>query len=449
MDPQTLGIIGLVAMLVLVAMRVPIAFGMGFVGFLGTIVAIGWRPGREFDFDRGFNAAFAFMQFEPYSFVATFPIIAVPLFLMMGYVAYHSGFTTDIYYAARVWLSRLNGGLAIASVAGCAMFAAISGSSLATAAAMGRLAVPEMLRYNYDKGLATGVVAASGTLGSLIPPSILMVLYGIFTDQSIGQLLLAGLIPGILSAFIYASMIWIRATINPSLAPKVEAVSWRERFVALKGTWSIIVLFIMVMGGVYAGIVTPTEAAAVGCAGAWGLGFLARRLDRHKAKLASIETAKQVASVFALVLGAKIFVGFIALTGVAGALTEMASMLGDVHPIWIMLSLSVVYVILGTFIDPLGLMLLTLPVVVPVVENLGYDLIWFGVIMIKFLEIGLITPPVGLNVYVLKGVVGGTVPLEKIFTGILWFLLMDVFTLVLLIMYPQISLWLPQAMLGG
>lgn len=449
MDPVLLGTLGLVAMLVLVALRVPIAFGMGFVGFFGTILAVGWRPGREFDFWRGFEAAFAFMEFEPYSFVASFPIIAVPLFLMMGYVAFHAGFTRDIYYTARVWLSRLNGGLAIASVAGCAMFAAVSGSSLATAAAMGKLAVPEMLRYKYDKGLATGVVAASGTLGSLIPPSILMVLYGIFTEESIGQLLLAGLVPGILSALIYALMIWIRATINPDLAPRVEGVSWNERFLALKDTWSIIVLFVLVMGGIYSGFVTPTEAAAVGCAGAWGLGFLSRRLTREKCKLASIETVKQVATVFALVIGAKFFVGFISLTGVAGALTELATGLGDVHPLWIMLGLSLVYIILGTFIDPLGLMLLTLPVVTPVVENLGYDLVWFGVIMVKFLEIGLITPPVGLNVYILKGVVGDSVRLEKIFTGILWFLLMDVFTLVILIMYPQISLWLPQAMMGG
>ncbi len=449
MDPLTLGILGLAAMLLLVALRVPIAFGMGFVGFFGTIIAVGWRPGREFDFGRGFKAAFAFMQFEPYSFVANFPIIAVPLFLMMGYVAFHAGFTKDIYYTARVWLSRLNGGLAIASVAGCAMFAAVSGSSLATAAAMGKLAVPEMLRYKYDKGLATGVVAASGTLGSLIPPSILMVLYGIFTEESIGQLLLAGLIPGILSALVYALMIWIRATINPELAPKAEAVTWNKRFLALKDTWSIMVLFVLVMGGIYSGIVTPTEAAAVGCAGAWGLGFLAKRLNRERCRLASVETVKQVASVFALVLGAKFFVGFISLTGVAGALTEMATALGDVHPIWIMLSLSLVYIVLGTFIDPLGLMLLTLPVVTPVIENLGYDLIWFGVIMIKFLEIGLITPPVGLNVYVLKGVVGDSVPLEKMFSGIMWFLLMDVLTLIILIMYPQISLWLPNAMMGS
>ena len=435
-------------MLGLIAVRVPIAFCMAFIGFFGIILAVGWPAGGEFDFQRGFDAAWAYIAFEPFSFIANFPIIAVPLFLMMGYVAFHAGFTKDIYYTARVWLSQLNGGLAMASVAGCAMFAAVSGSSLATAAAMGKLAVPEMLRYKYHPGIATGVVAASGTLGSLIPPSILMVLYGIFTEESIGQLLMAGLIPGILSAAIYMGMVWIRATINPELAPKAESVSWTDRFIALKGVWSILVLFLIVMGGIYSGIVTPTEAAAAGCAGAWILGFITRRLTKEASKDAAIETAKQVANVFALVLGAKIFVGFVALTGVAGDLTGWATNL-DVDPIWILLSLSLVFVVLGTFMDPLGMMLLTLPVVTPVIQDLGYDLVWFGVIMVKFLEIGLITPPVGLNVYVLKGVVGDAVPLETIFKGILWFLAMDILTLVVLILYPEISLWLPQQIIGS
>ncbi len=448
MEPTTLGGWGLFLMLALIAVRVPIAFCMAFIGFFGIILAVGWPAGGEFDFERGFDAAWAYIAFEPFSFIANFPIIAVPLFLMMGYVAFHAGFTKDIYYTARVWLSQLNGGLAMASVAGCAMFAAVSGSSLATAAAMGKLAVPEMLRYKYHPGIATGVVAASGTLGSLIPPSILMVLYGIFTEESIGQLLLAGLIPGILSAAIYMGMVWIRATINPELAPKAESVTWTDRFIALKGVWSILVLFVVVMGGIYSGWVTPTEAAAAGCAGAWILGFITRRLTKEASRDAAIETAKQVANVFALVLGAKIFVGFVALTGVAGHLTGWATNL-DVEPIWILLSLSLVFVVLGTFMDPLGMMLLTLPVVTPVITNLGYDLVWFGVIMVKFLEIGLITPPVGLNVYVLKGVVGDAVPLETIFKGILWFLAMDILTLVVLIMYPEISLWLPQQIIGS
>ena len=448
MEPTTLGGWGLFLMLALIAVRVPIAFCMAFIGFFGIILAVGWPAGGEFDFERGFDAAWAYIAFEPFSFIANFPIIAVPLFLMMGYVAFHAGFTKDIYYTARVWLSQLNGGLAMASVAGCAMFAAVSGSSLATAAAMGKLAVPEMLRYKYHPGIATGVVAASGTLGSLIPPSILMVLYGIFTEESIGQLLLAGLIPGILSAAIYMGMVWIRATINPELAPKAESVTWTDRFIALKGVWSILVLFVVVMGGIYSGWVTPTEAAAAGCAGAWILGFITRRLTKEASRDAAIETAKQVANVFALVLGAKIFVGFVALTGVAGNLTGWATNL-DVEPIWILLSLSLVFVVLGTFMDPLGMMLLTLPVVTPVIMELGYDLVWFGVIMVKFLEIGLITPPVGLNVYVLKGVVGDAVPLETIFKGILWFLAMDILTLVVLIMYPEISLWLPQRIIGS
>ena len=210
-----------------------------------------------------------------------------------------------------------------------------------------------------------------------------MVLYGIFTEESIGQLLLAGLIPGIMSAAIYMGMVWIRATINPELAPKAESVTWTDRIIALKGVWSILVLFIVVMGGIYSGWVTPTEAAAAGCAGAWILGFITRRLTKEASRDAAIETAKQVANVFALVLGAKIFVGFIALTGVASHLTGWATNL-DVEPIWILLSLSLVFVVLGTFMDPLGMMLLTLPVVTPVIMNLGYDLVWFGVIMVKF-----------------------------------------------------------------
>ena len=448
MNSVVLGLIGLGAMLVLVAVRIPIAFCMALVGFFGMIIAVGWPEGDEFDFERGFDAAWSYASFEPFSFIANFPIVAVPLFLLMGYVAFHAGFTKDIYYTARVWLSRLYGGLALASVAGCAMFAAVSGSSLATAAAMGKLAVPEMLRYKYDKGLASGVVAASGTLGSLIPPSILMILYGLFTEESVGQLLMAGLIPGILSAFIYMAMVWIRARANPDLAPRAEVTTWNERFVALKGTWSIIALFMIVMGGIYFGVVTPTEAAAAGATGAWLLGFLARRLDWQKTKDTLVETAKQTANIFALVLGAKLFVGFVALTGVAGALTEWATSL-DVAPVVILIALSAIYIVLGTFMDPIGMMLLTLPVVTPVIRELGYDLVWFGVIMVKFLEIGPITPPVGLNVYILKGVVGNAIPLETIFKGILWFLAMDVLTLAILIAFPEISLWLPSTLIRG
>lgn len=442
MDPVLLGYIGLASALGLIFLRVPIAFALGIVGFVGIMIIRSGDPGDEFIIEDGWEAAIAFIAFEPFSFISNFALVAVPMFLLMGYVAFHAGFTRDMYYTARVWLSGAAGGLAMASVAGCAMFAAVSGSSIATAAAMGKLAVPEMLRYKYDKGLATGVVAASGTLGALIPPSILMVLYGIFTEQSVGKLLLAGFIPGVLSAAIYMGMIWVRALINPELAPKPESASWGERIVSLKGTWAIILLFMLVMGGIYLGWFTPTEAAAIGAAGAWILAFISKRLDRETTRTTINETVTQVASVFAVVLGAKIFVAFVGFTDIASDLSEWALSF-NLPPIGVLMMLALVYIVLGTFMDPLGIMLLTLPVVTPVIEGMGYDLIWFGVIMVKLLEIGLITPPVGLNVYVLKGVVGDTVPLETIFKGILWFLLMDILTLFVLIVFPQLSLWLP------
>ncbi len=435
-------------MLALLMLRVPIAFSMATVGFFGLVIRIGWPEGRAFDFARGFRAAFAYISFEPFAFIANFSLVTLPMFLMMGYVAYHAGFTGDLYNTVRIWFGRMKGGLAIASVVGCAAFAAVSGSSLATSAAMGKLAVPEMLRRHYHPGLATGVVAASGTLGALIPPSVLLILYGVFTEQSIGRLLVAAMIPGALSALIYMLMIWVRCTINPELGPAGQSSRWVDRFISLKGTWSIILLFTLVMGGIMAGIVTPTEAAAIGALGAWILGFIAKRLDRSTSREAVAETARQTANIFAIILGAKIFVGFISLTGLAGELTAWATTL-DFHPLVVLLAISLVFIFLGTFMDPLGIMLLTLPLVTPVIEHLGYDLVWFGVIMVKFLEIGLITPPVGLNVYILKGVVGKSVPLDVIFKGITWFLVMDIVTLAILILVPEIILWLPDVLLTG
>jgi tripartite ATP-independent transporter DctM subunit len=442
MEMSTLGTVGVAMIMLLIFLRVPISIAMGGVGFVGLILAVGWPAGGELDLERGWNAAISVLALEPFSFVASFTLVAIPMFIMMGFVAFHAGFTRDLYMTARMWLGRAPGGLAQASVAGCAMFSAVSGSSMATAAAMGKLAVPEMLRYGYNKGLATGAVAAGGTLGALIPPSILMVLYGIFTEQSISKLLIAGLVPGLLSAGAYMLMIGVRASINPSLAPKPEPVSWSARFGSLRGTWSMIVLFVMVMGGIYAGVVTPTEAAAVGAAGAWFLAWITRRLSKETARTSIVDTVAQCSSIFAVVLGAKIFVMFIGITGVASDLAEW-SLMFDLSPLALFFVLSLIYVILGTFMDPLGIMLLTLPVVTPMIEQMGYDLIWFGVIMVKLLEIGLITPPVGLNVFVLKGVVGNSVSLSEMFKGITWFIVVDLLVLALLLIFPVISLWLP------
>ncbi|WP_158967003.1 TRAP transporter large permease [Chachezhania sediminis] len=447
MDPLLLGIGGIVVMLVLVALRVPLAVALGIVGVGGMMLFFGAPANRPMNLERGFNIAWTYLTNEPYEAVASYTLIAIPLFLLMGFVAFYSGFTKDMYETGRAWMSGLPGGLAMATVVGCAMFAAVSGSSLATAAAMGKLAVPEMIRNKYDKGLATGVVALGGTLGALIPPSILMILYAIFTEQSVGRLLQAGIVPGLLSAAMFMLYIGVRATIQPEWAPRPGRSSWSEKMGSLRGVWSVLVLFILVMGGLYSGIATATEAAAVGAIGAYAISFLSRRLNGKALKSSMVETVVQTSSIFAIVVGAKVFIGFITLTGVTTVMSDFFLHL-DIPPFAVLLMISLMYIILGTFMEPLGIMLLTLPVVIPVIDGLGYDLIWFGIILIKLLEIGMITPPLGLNVFILKGVVGNEVKLETIFRGVAGFLLIDLVTLLLLLSFPIITLWLPNSLWG-
>jgi tripartite ATP-independent transporter DctM subunit len=366
----------------------------------------------------------------------------------MGYLAHHAGLTTDIYKTARLWMSRVPGGLAVASVAGCAAFAAACGSSLATAAMMGRVAIPEMIEHKYDRGLATGCVAAAGTIGSLIPPSILLILFGAMTETSIGALLIGGFIPGIFSALVYMVMISVRAVRNKELCPAFEErVSWGERFLSLKGTWGILALFFLVIGGIYLGFFTPTEAGGVGATGAFVIALVSGKLTWGNFKESLGDTVRSTSQIFAIAMGAALFTKFMGISDLPNVICEAILEL-KVHPMFVVTGLSVVYVFLGMFLDPVGVMLLTLPVVFPVMERLGFDLIWFGIIMIKYLEIGLITPPVGLNVYVIKGVVGDTIPLETIFRGVAWFVVMDVVTLAILIAFPQITLFLPNTMMG-
>jgi tripartite ATP-independent transporter DctM subunit len=431
------GLIGICVLLGLIALRIHIAFALIIVGVGGYWHLMGWQ------------ATTGLLRLVPYSFVANFVLTTIPLFLLMGYLAHHGGLTRDIYQTARLWLSRVPGGLAIASVAGCAGFAAASGSSLATAAVMGRVAIPEMLRHDYDKGLASGCVAASGTIGSLIPPSILLILYGAMTETSIGQLLIAGFIPGILSALIYMGMIYVRALRNKKLCPQVEErVTWVQRLVSLKGTWGILALFVLVIGGIYTGIFTPTEAGGVGATGAFVLALVSGKLTWANFKESLLDTATSTSQIFAIALGAFMFTKFMAVSDLPNVLCQTIIEL-KLHPYLILAGISLVYVFLGMFLDPIGVMLLTLPIVFPVMAKLGFSPVWFGIIMIKYLEIGLITPPVGLNVYVIKGVVGDDIPLEQIFKGVAWFVAMDVLTLAILIAFPQITLFLPQTMMGN
>lgn len=447
MDPTILALSAVVVLLLLLALRVPIAFGLMLVGIIGIYLVNGSRMGD-------FNTAFAWrstvsmLARDPYSFVASFSLMAIPMFLLMGNFAFYSGATRDAYNTARVWLSHLPGGLAAASVAGCALFSAISGSSLATCAAMGRIAVPEMVRAGYDRGLASGAIAAGGTLGALIPPSILMVIFGIFAQQSIGRLLIGGIVPGLLTALSYIIVIMIWATLRPSIAPRsTEKYSFTEKVIALGGTWQIMVIFTIIVGVIYAGVVTPTEAAAVGALSVLVLAVVRRRMNAKTIWEAVRETVRQSSMIFAIAIASTILVSFVAFTGVSNALANWAGSI-ESGRIWVFLGICLLYLLLGMFMDPIGIMLLTLPVVVPIIEALDYDLIWFGLVLVKLLEVGMVTPPVGLNVFVLKAAVGAEVRLEQIFKGVIPFLIMDFILLAIMISFPALVLWLPNLMYG-
>lgn len=444
MDPTTIGIWATVGMVTMLLLRIPISVVLVATGYTGLVIVMAGRGGG-FDLELGFMAANSFLGELPYSSTAEYTFVTIPMFLLMGYIATEAGFTKDLYHTARMWLGRVPGGLAVASSVGCALFAAISGSSLATAAAMGRMAVPEMLARGYDKGLATGVVAASGTLGSLIPPSILMILYAVFTDQSIAAMFVAGIIPGLLSLLIYVGMVMIRAKINPELAPPTEKSTWQEKFGSLKSTWGMLLLLVVVVSGLYTGIFTPSEAGAIGAAIAFLISLFSRRINREKTSSALLETLKSTSMLFAAVIGAYMVTSFTALTGIAAELTSWAGSF-DVHPLVVIASLSLLYIFLGTFMGSIEIMLLTLPIVIPIVKGLEYDLIWFGIIMIKYLEIGLVSPPVGINCFILKSVVNDDVRLSQIFRGVSWFIVMDIITIALLVIFPDIVTFLPNLM---
>jgi len=428
------GYLGLVLLVLLMALRIPVGIAIGIVS-IGGIAML-----------RGFGPAVAALAALPFEFTAHWSLSAVPMFLLMGSVAFHSGLTSELFNAARLWLASLPGGLAVATNFASAGFATVSGSSLATSAAMGRIAIPEMLRLRYDPGLAAGVVAASGTLGSMIPPSILFVVYGVFTEQPIGKLLVAGILPGLLTAFVYALMIVGRCALNSQLAPvPVEPARWRERFAILGKIWPVPVLIVGVIGSLYGGIATTTEAAAVGAFLTFVIAATRGRLTLSMLKDSVVEALAGTASIFFVAIGAILLTRFLALSGVP---VHLAGLMGDwaADPLLVVLGASLIYLFLGMFLDPMGLMLVTLPVLMPMFRALDLDLIWIGVLVIKYLEIGLLTPPVGLSAYVVSSVVGKQIPLATIFKGLIWFLAAEAVIVTLLIAYPQISLFLPGLM---
>ncbi|MFC1907116.1 TRAP transporter large permease [Chloroflexota bacterium] len=436
MDPIVIGTIGLGAFVILFVMGMPIGFSAAIVGFMGLVILKSWAVGGDS------------LSFLPYSITASYPLSVIPMFIIMGYFAFFAGVTSDLFKTARRWVGHLPGGLAIATTFGCAGFAACSGSTIASAAVMGKITIPEMIESGYDQKVATGVVAASGTLSALIPPSTLIVIYGVITEQSIGTLLIAGLIPGILSAIIYATMLFFRFRFNPKLGPVLPGASpWKERLASLKGVWGVLVIMLIVLGGIYTGVFTPTEAGAVGAFGAFLMALFMRRLTWPRLKEAILETGKTTAMIFMILVGVLILLRFLALSGLSSTIVTFATTL-SVPPLVLLISILIVFMFLGMFMSAVGMMMITLPLVTPIILSLGYSPLWFGIIVIKMTEMAAITPPVGVTVYAVKSV-APDVPLENIFRGIFPFLAMDILTVGLLIAFPSIILWLPQTMMNS
>jgi len=433
-DNVTIGAVAILAGLGLIALRIQIGVALGLVSLVGIAAILNMK------------AAWGIVTAVPFNFVGDWNLTAVPMFLLMGYIAFSANLTSGLFRAMRVVLSRLPGGLAVASVMACAMLAAASGSSVATSSAMARIATPEMLRYRYDPGLASGVVAAAGTLGSLIPPSILMVLYGYFAEVSIARLFVAGFLPGLLSALMFAGMIMVRVKLDPALAPPVtESFTREEKLDAMRDIWPMPVLIVIVLTGIFTGVFTPTEAGAVGAALALLLALARRTLTLKMLMESSLNTLVGTAGIFMVVIGTVLLSKLMALSGVPDALTQgLLAFDGDLYSIILMV--VVLYLVLGMFLDSIGILLLTLPILLPITEAVGIDLIWFGIVLIKLLEIGLVTPPVGLNVYVMKGALGNLISLPVIFRGVAWFIVTDIVTLTVIVMFPTLSLYLPGLM---
>lgn len=433
-----IGFGGLAVLILLMMLRLPIAIAMGVVSFGGIALMY------------GVNTSLGILTSGPYEFTASWSLSSIPMFVFMGYVCYYAGVTEDLFRVVDRAFRRFNGGLGVASIGGAAAFSAVSGSSLATAAAMGRIAIPEMVKNGYKPGFAGAIVAAGGTLGTMIPPSIIMIIYGIFTETSIGKLFIAGIIPGILTAIMYSLTINIRIRMDPSLvdegyakrnAPDGVDPSASEKKASIFGIWPIVVLFVSIMGGLFAGLFSAAEAGAVGAFVALLIAWSRREFNFTAFGNSVRATLQTTASIFLIGIGAILFTRFLALSGVSEYLTAVIiSLAGD--PIMFIIGVSILYLVLGMFIDPIGIMLLTLPLLYPILLDMQVDMVWMGIIVVKLLELGLITPPVGMNLFVIKSTMPDT-PLEKIVQQVIWFVLADLVMLAILIGFPSISTLLP------
>jgi tripartite ATP-independent transporter DctM subunit len=434
MDPVVCGIIGTLLVFFLLSLGMPIAFSMMLVGFLG----IAWLS--------SVGAALPVLARTVYETCAYYPYTVIPLFVVMGGFAGSSGMTRKLYAAFDKWLRGLPGGLGVATIAACAGFAGVSGSSVATAAAMGTVAIPEMNRFGYSSRLSAGTVAAGGTLGFLIPPSIGFVVYGMLTEQSIGKLLIAGIVPGLLLALAYIGVIVSWVKINPQVAPRSpQAVSWKDKVASLLPVWEPLMIFVFVMGGIYLGFFTPTEAGGVGATVLFLVALVKRKLPWTAFKTALLESVSISVMVLFLVAGANVFSTFLALSMIPIEVSTWVASLA-LSRYLILMIVILIYLFLGCFLDAISMMVLTMPVIFPVIINLGFSPIWFGVIAVLMMEAGLLTPPMGLNVFTVAGVVKD-VPLESIYRGILPFLISIFVVAFIIILFPDLVTFLPNMML--
>ncbi|MBB52887.1 MAG: C4-dicarboxylate ABC transporter permease [Magnetovibrio sp.] len=432
MDEFQIGIVGSAFLIGLVLIGVRVVYACALVGLLGLVAIIGWTGGAG-------NAGMI-----PYAKGTLYPLSVLPMFILIGFLAYHAGMTQSLFDAARKCFGWVPGGLAVATVFATAGFAAVSGASTATAAVFSRVAIPEMLKYGYSQRLAAGVVAAGGTLASLIPPSAILVIYAIIVEESIGRLLVAGFIPGIVSAIIYAALIIVMAVRNPELGPPVKGFTWSDRLRSLPGTLPVVFVIFIIFFSMYTGTATPTEAGALGSMVVFIMALVGG-MQWPTLRNALLETARLTVMIFSLVWGVLIFVRFMGFAELPAVFAEWVVSL-PFPPVVTMICILMFYVILGMFMDAIGMLLLTLPVVYPAVIGLGYDPIWFGIVVVKMCEVCLITPPIGLNCYVVAGV-RPDIPLQEVFRGIGPFFIADVITLGVFLAFPEVITWLPDLMI--
>ena len=431
---MTEGLIGLAAMMVIAFLRVPIAIAMGVVGIVGYAYMRDWN----------WTVAFALAQTKVYETGRNYTLSVVPLFILMGNFVTRAGMSQELFRAAYAFIGHLRGGLAMATIWASAGFGGICGSSIATTATMAKVAYPSMKRFGYTDRLAAGVIAGGGTLGIMIPPSTIMVIYGVFTETNIGKLFAAGVLPGILGACLLCGAVLYMTWREPASGPRGERSSWRERSLALRDVWAVAALFLFVMGGIYGGLFTATEGAGMGAFGAMVFALWRRALTWGTLYGALLESGRTTAMLFMILIGALMFAEFINITTMPADLKGFVSRF-DVNPVVVVFAICAIYVVLGTAMEELSMVLLTLPVFFPVIVHLGFDPVWFGIVIVCVVEIGLISPPVGMNMFVLKSLLP-QVSTGTIFRGVMPFMWADVIRLILLVAFPAIALWLPRLM---